>query len=387
MNKFISSTKSLLVSFSLTVVLIGFSEISFRIIRSFKVYLSNNYSNKRTEEIYKAKFLAFDKKVPISILKKRDKEVGDHLMYKPWIQIGNYDHKSKYSKVISGSRKNIELSDIDCKNFKTIWMFGGSTTYGIGVPSYESIPSKLIETGISNKICLDVFNFGVPYHYSKQETINFVNKLLESDSIPDIAIFLDGLNDFGQASPTIKGEPFFTPRLSNLIGKSSNPFASQSPIINLELINYLRIKLKSSSNNVSYYQLPEGFDQKSAAKEIQKRLLKNTMHLGSICKVYNINCYRFLQPVASIDYTPPSKNVLTSWINDNPKKVQIFKYGYEFIRGTKEFNNLDGISFIDISDIFKNYSGIPYIDAGHYSPRANKLIAEKIFVTINNRLY
>ena len=63
-------------------------------------------------------------------------------MYKPWIQIGNYDHKGEFSNVVNGSRI-VKDSDFlkNCDSTKEIWMFGGSTTYGVGVSYSENIPS------------------------------------------------------------------------------------------------------------------------------------------------------------------------------------------------------------------------------------------------------
>jgi len=34
---------------------------------------------------------------------------------------------------------------------------------------------------------------------------------------------------------------------------------------------------------------------------------------------------------------------------------------------------------VDLSPLFKDYDGIPYVDNGHYAPRANALLAAAIF--------
>ena len=38
-----------------------------------------------------------------------------------------------------------------------------------------------------------------------------------------------------------------------------------------------------------------------------------------------------------------------------------------------------GLTSLDLSALFKTYDGIPYVDYGHYAPRANKLIAAGVF--------
>ena len=382
-----SIAKDCTISIGIAIGAVAFMEVSFRVL---KVTFNRSRAANSQVEVFRDKFVAFDKKVPMSILQARQREVGDKLMYRPWIQIGNYDHKGEFSRVINGNRevKGIEKLK-DCSSTKEIWMFGGSTTYGVGVPYSENIPSHLQQILNSHHSCHKVINYGVPYHYSKQETINFVNNLLDSDKTPLIAIFLDGLNDFGQPGSTIRGEPHFTPVLTKIIPKGSDPASrsgSNSPILfNLEIISFLQRELSrnsdSKASHYSNYDLPPGYTDSSAAKEISEKLTTNTFKLGKICGAYVIKCFRFLQPVAAVDYNPPFNDALTTWIQDN-KKASRFRYGYNLLRGNAS-TDFQGIKFHDISNVFSDYKGIPYVDSGHYSPRANKLIANSIYSAIS----
>ena len=133
--------KDFIISSGIAIGTIIFAEISFRVAKFARDNMQ--YLDKH-EDVYRDRFIAFDKKVSIDDLKARDNEVTDKLMYKPWIQIGNYDHKEQFSKVVNGSRV-VKDSDLlkDCISKKEIWMFGGSTTYGVRVPYSENIPSFL----------------------------------------------------------------------------------------------------------------------------------------------------------------------------------------------------------------------------------------------------
>jgi hypothetical protein len=76
-----------------------------------------------------------------------------------------------------------------------VFVFGGSTTFGYGVPDAQTIPSFLQEalaSHTSRRVC--VYNFGVGWYYSTQERIRF-EKLLFEGHVPDIAVFIDGLNE------------------------------------------------------------------------------------------------------------------------------------------------------------------------------------------------
>jgi hypothetical protein len=76
-----------------------------------------------------------------------------------------------------------------------IFVFGGSTTFGYGLPDEQTLPSYLQEAFSQHaKKTVAVYNFGVGYYYLTQERIRF-EKLLLDGYIPDIAIFVDGINE------------------------------------------------------------------------------------------------------------------------------------------------------------------------------------------------
>lgn len=78
-----------------------------------------------------------------------------------------------------------------------VFVFGGSTTFGLGVPDGESIPSLLADR-LAQAACgrpANVYNFGRPGYLSRQEAVLF-EQLLIAGAVPDLAIFVDGLNEF-----------------------------------------------------------------------------------------------------------------------------------------------------------------------------------------------
>lgn len=78
------------------------------------------------------------------------------------------------------------------KSNYNIFVFGGSTTFGAGVPDAETIPAY-IQQRLGPKA--KIYNFGTGAYYSTQERI-FFEKVLEEGFVPDSVIFIDGLNDF-----------------------------------------------------------------------------------------------------------------------------------------------------------------------------------------------
>ena len=76
-----------------------------------------------------------------------------------------------------------------------VFVFGGSTMFGYGVADDETFASYLQEAlgrYSAKQVC--VYNFGAGYYYSTQERLLF-ERLLTHGQKPDLAMFVDGLND------------------------------------------------------------------------------------------------------------------------------------------------------------------------------------------------
>ncbi len=385
-----SGLESIVKTVSISILAILSIEYSFRALIYIRDSIST-YDKKKYEYLS----IAFDNKYSKAQLKEMKRDVGDKLRYRPWIQIGNYDHRSKYSTVIDGRRKTKSTSLERCGKKKGIWFFGGSTTYGVGVPWDSTIASNVVKVADKREICIEAKNFGVPYHYFLQEVL-YLSSELAKDSLPkpDIVIFTDGINDFLQAGSGNRNEPFFTPVLTSLIGKTADPNISKAqgrsiiPIsFDLKFIDYLRrnMRLFSTSKDLNYYsnyQLPKNTDQKTAAKIIANNILITRKYLSKLCKSYGIECYQFIQPVSVLNYKSLYGESFTKW-NLMKGTAERIKYGYNTLLNETNSQSLDKLTVIDISKIFSNYEGgIPYVDRAHYSPRASKVIAESIIEKI-----
>tara|TARA_B100000575_G_scaffold294674_1_gene313058 strand:+ start:10232 stop:11419 length:1188 start_codon:yes stop_codon:yes gene_type:complete len=377
-------TLSLMSTISI-IMLFGF-EYTFRIFKYAKnAILGNNFEKYNSKDLIKA----YDNNFRIEqILEMQRLDSVRTLQYKPWLQIGNSDHKHKYSIVKNGKRETYK-SKIKCSDYISLWFFGGSTMFGTGTKWSSSIPSEFVKVSERDNKCIKAINFGIPYHYSLQEVINFSVELAKGKlEKPDYAIFLDGLNDFGQPGSTIRQEPFFTPVISSVF-KATNDL-NKIPLnlisFNFQSVRFLQRKILNISKNNSKFSytnrsIPIGYDNEKAAIVISKNILSSSIFLEKVCRTNQIKCFHYLQPVAAIKYNPNGEK-LTSWIEDERIKNR-YRLGYKKI--SEELKQLEGkisYKFVDISYLFQNYKGIPYIDGGHYSPRANRLIAEKMYEII-----
>ena len=106
-----------------------------------------------------------------------------------------------------------------------VFCFGGSTMFGYGVSDDQTIASHLqvqLAQALKRQVC--VYNFGVGWHFSTQERLRF-EQLLARDLIPDVALFLDGINESSQAAAN---RPAFSAQLAMAFEKSQG-FGFQHP--------------------------------------------------------------------------------------------------------------------------------------------------------------
>ena len=136
-------------------------------------------------------------------------------MYEPFIQFKERPYKGDYVNIDNNGFRYTKNQgpwppQSDSIN---IFLFGGSTTFGYGVSDNQTVASYLQEY-LNEKLGQDVrvYNFGRGYYYSTQELFLY-QQLLKSGFVPDFAIFIDGLNDFGFPN---NDEPYFSDRLRKL---------------------------------------------------------------------------------------------------------------------------------------------------------------------------
>ncbi len=357
-------------------------------------------SKERVENFVRNLVVAFDHKHTYDELMRIFPLMQDQLKYRPWIQIGNADHSNPFSVVENGIRKSVAGCEGTNNKPRVVWFFGGSTTYGIGVPWWDTIPSKFVEEAKQSGVCVSAINYGVPYHFSRQEAVYLATRLM-SEPAPDAVVFLDGLNEFFQPGSSIRAEPFFTPTLDKLVpvgaDPSQDPSASGSApglwsraFSSLHMLRLLRLAedaVPPARESYSNRNPPASLSSDAeVARAVVDRYIATRDFLSKTCKALGVKCFQFLQPVAAIDYQPPELEVVTEEARKLPEPAGRFVAGYSLMReafrsgGDTPCETAEkGLSSMDLSSLFKNYEGIPYVDNGHYAPRANKLIAGEIF--------
>jgi lysophospholipase L1-like esterase len=103
------------------------------------------------------------------------------------------DVRTRTVNVVDGVRRTWRPPQCSCRR-RTVWMYGGSTTFGLGQRDDHTIASELARIAWRDGIALDVVNRGVPGDLHWQEATRFAWDL-QSGPTPDLVLFYDGVNE------------------------------------------------------------------------------------------------------------------------------------------------------------------------------------------------
>jgi hypothetical protein len=175
-----------LIALATMILFIGLNVIGFY---AWAVYSANN-ANPLTRDPVRQNLSDLDDH-ELDLLFTQTWEPG--WRYAPWLGFTEAPRTGEYVTVYpEGFRRTVGSSNTldNSGDAKKLFFFGGSTTFGYNVADQHTIPSYF-QTLAPH---YDVFNFGRGYYYSKQENILLMD-LLERGHRPDVAVFIDGLNE------------------------------------------------------------------------------------------------------------------------------------------------------------------------------------------------
>ena len=300
---------------------------------------------------------------------------------------------------INSQGDRIHKNEIFGENFdKSIYFFGGSTTWGTGVLDQDTIPALF--NSISG---IPTFNKAESSFISRQSIARFVN-LLASDEKIDAVVFYDGVNDvLHSCRRYLKvNEHGRTKQIrerldSELISKKEE-FLNYLDITLMSGTRTLAAKISSKLRKSSNFNIPSnihniiGIDQvdnidqllncdndKEKARQIAETLVNNWQIARDMAEARGIKFVAILQPVAYIG--EPKLDHLKHLLSNENEQGKQYKTVYPIIRNIIRERGRDWI--LDYTDMFSRDENI-YIDFCHVSRNGNRIIAEQIYEDIKN---
>ena len=297
----------------------------------------------------------------INLLLKETKSLFH--VYKPYVQFTEPEFRGKFVNI---NRNGFREGHNQCrypinKSKFNVFVFGGSTTLGYGVADNETIPSQLQDILLNACTDVCVYNFGQGAYFSTQERIFFENLLVEKQ-IPNIAVFIDGLNDFY----TVNNDPLHTKRLAQYMARRSDFSDIYSYLPLFRAINYF-LPGKETETGLREDSIEDAFS----------RLIDNKKIIEAAASEFNVKTYFVIQPVPTYKYNlsyhiPYSRHDYVNGFGQNARSGD----GYALL--SNYYNNLnenEKKNLLWLADMQENQTKNLYIDIVHYNTEFNGEIA------------
>lgn len=300
---------------------------------------------------------------------------GMEIDYQPFVEYASRPRAGKHFnirepgfRVPSGGATNLNGPN------KRIFVFGGSTVFGMGVSDNETIPAYLQEAfREAGRDDVDVFNFSTVGYYSTQERILF-ERLINLGYVPDLTVFVDGLND--SISCDIPDTTGVSRRLEKAMTGGSGrtlaeTYADRSNIV--KLIGYYTAGLSVARDRPGATCTAE--PQQIAA--MVRRLDSNRRMIRGISDALGIRALFVQQPVTHYGFDDTLRPLDPPDVTVNKLSIRGF---YNTIVAAREEGRLltEDVLWLEMERIESNM----YVDDVHYTPMFNQHLARQIFAHI-----
>ena len=250
-----------------------------------------------------------------------------------------------------------------------VFVFGGSTAFGYYLPDNETIPSYLQEyLSQHGHGPFAIYNFARPAYISSQELALF-QRLLREGHVPQVAIFIDGLNDFIFAD----GTPKFTGELRSFMNGEVNT----NPLNNIPMIraaHALAYRWNRPASTAEQSSAAD-YDNPATLYEVVNRWLANKKMIELTAAGYGVRTVFVWQPIPVYKYDLRYHLFLHS---DNAFGGFVrAKYGYPIMAEASGQGKL-GPDLLWLADMQQDKHQNLYVDSVHYSAAFSEEIADRI---------
>lgn len=303
--------------------------------------------------------------------------MGD-TVYSPFVEYRMVAYQGKAFTITEDGYRPNRLSEQDLKRpGPKVFVFGGSTTMGSGVRDDETIPAG-IERALrtAGRGDVQVFNFGVVSYFSTQEMIA-LQRLLTAGVKPDVAVFVDGLNDFYYC--TVPDQSSWYDRLVQLTrARSRMP-------LGLELANRSNVvqlaRALGGDKAVTIREWGSYCQGEADVRKVIHRLDTNRRMIDAMAERLGFQAVLVQQPVPTYAYDNAKRPV--------PVKDEMLGYhinaktGYPLMAEMRNQGTLWTRNLLWLAELEPKNNA--YVDTVHYSPAFNDLIGAKVAEEILRR--
>ena len=258
---------------------------------------------------------------------------------------------------------------------KKIFIFGGSTLWGVGADDCHTIPSllsKIISENIKTRK-YKIVNFGIPGHTSTQELVKLIVEI-RHNNIPDYVIFYDGVNDTvtGAYRPGIAGSHQQYHYIANKFDRNGFMGLLYSSHT-IKLLGYFHERWLRRNDEAYLLSLEEKAEKTAMVYKA------NVQMLDALSIQYGFKYYAFWQPELLT-----SNKIKTKYERNLEENSGNLIPVYKSVSNKIRQLDFTGYKFANLSDIFVENQQDIFIDFCHMGPDGNEVVSESIFAIIRD---
>jgi lysophospholipase L1-like esterase len=273
-------------------------------------------------------------------------------------------------------RRTVNPEGSQCQQYsKTrVWVFGGSTVYGTGVPDWATLPSYLSRNLNSNgRACVVVTNFGDESYVTTQELILLIEQLKRGGH-PDIVVFYDGFNDanIGMAAP----DPWSTHYgLAVIKARAEGSFRGRFDFVHrlytVRVIDAARQLFGRRGETLNAEEL------RAKAVAVVDNYEANQNIAGALGQAYHFRFYGFWQPMLFYGHKPlvSFEQQIIQFDATTKSQFDARPVVAAYQEAERRARTAD---FIYLADLFDSISEPIYNDEAHLGPHGNELVANAV---------
>ncbi len=278
----------------------------------------------------------------------------------------------------TGVRRSFH-SHCDDKTF-TIWMFGGSAIWGAGTPDWLTIPSLLAEKyeQAGRNVCVQ--NYGEKAWVNTQEMIKLILELKRSERKPDMVVFYDGPSDVYESYQSGRAgvHQNFNDTKQLFEGHAS---AASGTFHYLFDTNTARVLLQQKLQN--RMRRTSAKDTDMIAREAIRCYLENVHLVEGLAHEYKFEAVFFWEPTISTSnkhLTAEEAEARDAARRQTPGLEEANQAAYALMKAECRPH------VFCIADALDTATGTIYFDEAHVAAEGNRLIAERMYNTLQQRL-
>lgn len=302
--------------------------------------------------------------------------------YEPFLGWKKPEFHGKYINLDAlGMRKTWNPQFADEKPTK-IYMFGGSTLWGMGARDEFTIPS-LVSKGLNEgKRAYEVHNYGHSGYVFMQELVKLIQLLIDGHR-PDYVVFYDGANDMyaayqsGSAGAVQNTAMFKAKFRATELSSFGHLFAGVKGVVREHCMIYRAVSRVAETiegpgvgGEIAARYQPDQLQV--LAEETVEYYCELLKLLASLSEGYGFRFLCFWQPVAFAEEKLTPEEVQFAPRLESQNLTDFCKRVYGQIKIVSPENH------VNISDALYGRTDSVYIDFTHISEEGNQMVAERI---------